>query len=63
MKNLENLGVQEMNSKELVDNNGGVIILTILGVGYTALQVAGAVGVLFTAGVAIGATVAADQDK
>ena len=63
MTNLENLGVQEMNTRELTDNNGGFIPLVILGVAYTAGQVAAGTGLLFTAGVAIGALVASSQSK
>ncbi len=63
MKNLENLGVQEMNSKELTENNGGFIPLVILGVAFTAQAVAAGVSTLFVAGMAVGVGVASSQNK
>jgi lactobin A/cerein 7B family class IIb bacteriocin len=47
MKNLENFGVQELNTKEMEETNGGVAILGVLAVvavGAGVLVVGAAVG-------------------
>lgn len=57
---LSNYEVSELEAGELIMNNGGFIALTILGVTYTAVQVASACGIAFGAGLAIGAAAAAN---
>lgn len=62
MRNLDlsNYGVNEMNAIEQAENSGGFIALTILGVAYTAGQVAGMFGAALAIGVGIGATAASN---
>ena len=63
MDNLENMQLTEISSKELESTDGGFVALTILGVTYTAAQVATAAGALFLAGVGAGVAAAAASDK
>lgn len=61
MQNLElaTLNVEELNSENLMNIDGGFIPLIIWGVSLTAGQVAGGAGAMFLAGMGIGAAVAA----
>jgi len=56
---LNNLGVQELDSREMGEVDGGFIPIVVLGISFSAKAVAGWVGGCFLAGVAIGASVAA----
>jgi lactobin A/cerein 7B family class IIb bacteriocin len=53
--NLENLGVQEMDARELQTVDGGFVPLVIWGVAVSAKAVAGACVAAFAGGVTIGA--------
>ena len=52
------LGLQEMDAKELQEVEGGFVPIVIWGVAFTASQVAGGAGAMFLAGIGIGAAVA-----
>lgn len=53
---------KELSNVEIQETNGGFIPLLILGVTYTATQVAAAAGTFFLAGVATGVAVATAVD-
>ena len=55
MKNLQNYGVIQLSSNDLIETDGGFVPLVIWGVAISAKAVAGAVVGAFAAGVAIGA--------
>ncbi|KEQ30277.1 hypothetical protein [Pedobacter antarcticus] len=61
MENLQlaTLNVEELDSDNLMNTDGGFIPLVIWGVSFTAAQVAGGAGAVFLAGMGIGAAVAA----
>lgn len=62
MKDLNKMGVVEMDAKSAEKTSGGFITLIILGTVFTAEQVAAAAGALFIAGVASGVAAAAASD-
>lgn len=57
MKNLRDLGVQELNNLEVSETQGGFIPVVIWGVALTAGEVAGLIG-----GTALGVAVSQDLD-
>jgi len=63
MENIEHMQLTEVSSKELESTDGGFVALTILGVTYTATQVAAGAGALFVAGVGAGVAAAAASDN
>lgn len=62
MDTLNEMGVTELDQSQLEHTDGGFVALTILGVTYSATQVAAAAGALFIAGVGAGVAAAAAAD-
>jgi hypothetical protein len=60
MSDLNELGLVELNDNKQKEIDGGFVPLVILGVTYTAPQVAAAAGVLFAAGAAVGTAAASE---
>ncbi|SMO84602.1 hypothetical protein [Fodinibius sediminis] len=62
MDNVHEMGLVEIDDQTLEQIEGGFVALTILGVTYTATQVATAAGALFIAGIGAGVAAASASD-